>query len=137
MIRKRLLAVCLSALGTAGLALISLMAAGQKAAVAPTPAQTAFFESKVRPVLLASCTSCHGKDVAQGGLRVDQAVPPAKAAVIALRVKGEGGKPRMPLGSDLPKDKIAALVEWAAGGAYWPSGKSVAAPNLMEKGKTH
>jgi len=38
-----------------------------------------------------------------------------------IRVKGEGGKPRMPVGGKLSKDKIAALEEWVTGGAQWPT----------------
>src|SRR5262249_3209717 len=67
----------------------------------------------------------------------DKAISAGKAEEVVRRVKGEGGKPRMPLGSSLPPDKIAAIDKWVKDGAVWPSGAAVAAPNLMEKGKTH
>src|SRR4051812_44311922 len=84
---------------------------GQKKADSPSPASLAHFESKVRPVFLASCVSCHGKESAQAGLRLDVAVSMEKARAVLMRVRGEGGKPKMPPGKELPKDKIAALEE--------------------------
>ena len=55
----------------------------------------------------------------------------SKAAVaeIVRRVKGEGGKPRMPLGGELSEDKIAALEQWVKEGAHWPSAATVSAGN--------
>ena len=43
------------------------------AAAAPTEAQIAHFESKIRPVLVKHCYDCHSAeaDTAEGGLRVD------------------------------------------------------------------
>ncbi len=35
--------------------------------------QTAFFESKIRPVLAENCQSCHGKTSQNGELRLDTA----------------------------------------------------------------
>jgi mono/diheme cytochrome c family protein len=118
-------------------ALLATLAAGQKQ-VTPSPvAGSELFESKVRPLLLASCVSCHGKESAQGGLRLDAAISIEKAKEVIRRVKGEGGKPRMPLGGELPKAKIEALEQWVQGGAVWPTARAVPAQSLMEKGKTH
>src|SRR2546427_11269153 len=39
-------------------------------ASAQTPAQLDFFESKVRPVLLARCGSCHGDKVQMGRIEL-------------------------------------------------------------------
>ncbi len=123
--------------------LLGSLAAGQKPAApavsaAPlSPVQSAFFESKVRPLLLASCVSCHNKGNEQGGLRLDAAISPVQAKEVVRRVKGEGGKPRMPQGGMLASDKIAAIEQWVRGGAQWPNGKTVSALTLMEKGKTH
>src|SRR4051812_8378195 len=36
-----------------------------------SPDDETFFESKVRPVLAASCVECHGATKASGGLRLD------------------------------------------------------------------
>ena len=77
------------------------------------------------------------KRTRSGGLRLDAPIPPENARAVVQRVKGEGGKPRMPLGSELPKDKIAALEAWVQAGAHWGSGPTFPASDLMEKGKTH
>lgn len=123
------------ALGTAALFAV----AQQKGPSAPSAAQVAFFESKIRPLFLTSCVSCHGKDAQQGGLRLDGPIPLEKAQEVLRRVKGEGGKPRMPVGGELPKDKIAAIEEWVSTGAAWPAAGSSPKPVniLYEKGKTH
>jgi cytochrome c553 len=118
-------------------ALLAILANGQTPIKAPSAAQAAFFESKVRPVLLDACVSCHGKDHAQGGLRLDGPISLEKAHELVRRINGEGSKPRMPQGGSLPKSKIAALEEWVRGGASWPVGKVIAAPTLTERGKTH
>ena len=126
------------------ISLLTLAAWGQKPESAPAPSSSAqtvsnatLFETKVRPLLLASCVGCHGKESPQGGLRLDVPISPAQAQEVVRRVKGEGGKPRMPLGTTLPPDKIAALESWARSGAKWPTGTALAAPSLMEKGKKH
>src|SRR5262245_37771233 len=56
------------------LALTALLAASiASAEPPPDPAATAFFESKVRPLLIARCYSCHSADAKKlrGGLRLD------------------------------------------------------------------
>src|SRR5262245_31478313 len=37
----------------------------------PDPARVEFFESKVRPILVANCMSCHGPEKQKAGLRLD------------------------------------------------------------------
>src|SRR5687767_10370380 len=37
----------------------------------PTPDQTRFFETHVRPLLAEHCLSCHGESKQKGGLRLD------------------------------------------------------------------
>jgi len=150
--RKRLLQTGSIGVGTISVVLFGMAALGQKQTPAvpgttgqkqmPAPpvasAVSPMFESKVRPLLLASCVGCHGKESPGGGLRLDIAVAPEKAQEIVHRIKGEGGKARMPIGSVLPADKIAILEQWVKEGAVWPvGGKTVAAPTLMERGKTH
>src|SRR5207249_5778790 len=54
--------------------LLSICAWAQKPAAIPPIADTAateFFEAKVRPILAASCTRCHGPQDQMGGLRLD------------------------------------------------------------------
>ena len=120
----------------------SMAAFGQKPfpmvpAVTPPVQVSNLFESKIRPLLLASCVGCHGKDGPQGGLRLDAPINLEKAREVLRRVKGEGGKPRMPLGSTLAADKMAALEEWVRQGAQWPAGGAISAPGVMSKGKNH
>ncbi len=141
---------------TLAAALLALAAAGQKAAVsvpkavavtpaaAPAPssstASTALFESRIRPMLLASCVGCHGKDSPGGGLRLDVAVSPEKAQEILRRVHGEGGKQKMPIGPPLSKEKIAALEIWVKSGAAWGVSKTTGDAGLaalLARGTNH
>lgn len=121
------------------LAAVTILSLAQGKANAPSPGQLAFFESKVRPVLVTSCSMCHGEKSQQGGLRLDVAVSAEKAKEVLARVKGEGGKQRMPLGAELPKEKIAALEEWVRDGAIWPASKSKGSTGLssVDAAKTH
>ncbi len=93
-----------------------------------------FFESRVRPLLVQRCGSCHGAKIAQGGLSF--------ATPAALRKGGESGpavvpgkpdesrliaavrwadpKLRMPPAAKLPDAEVAILVEWISKGAPFP-----------------
>jgi cytochrome c553 len=148
--RKQLLQTGIIGVGTVSIALFGLSAAGQKQnAVTATAGQpqnpaakavavSPMFETKVRPLLLASCVGCHGKENPGGGLRLDVAVTPEKAQELVRRIKGEGGKARMPIGAPLSAEKIGVLEQWVKEGAVWPvGGKTVSGPTLMERGKTH
>ncbi|MBB6051150.1 DUF1549 domain-containing protein [Armatimonas rosea] len=131
------------AVGALGLAAMAAMATGksQEPAKTLTAEQTAFFESKVRPLILAKCEGCHGEAGASAGLRLDKAIPADKLAAVLQRVKGEGGKPRMPLNNaPLSPGEVAVVAEWTKQGGFWPA--SAAAPNgvgsaLFAMGKTH
>ena len=46
--------------------LLALYAAGS-ASASPAPEQVAFFESKIRPVLVQHCYSCHSAEALAGG----------------------------------------------------------------------
>jgi cytochrome c553 len=98
---------------------------------------TNVFETKIRPLLLDSCVSCHGKDAPQAGLRLDVAISLPKAQELVRRVKGEGGKPRMPMGGELSKEKITALEDWVKAGAHWPATRPASGPDIMERAKGH
>ncbi|MDX1935224.1 MAG: DUF1553 domain-containing protein [Capsulimonadales bacterium] len=119
--------------------LLALMAAGRTPAAPPVSSgrENALFETKVRPLLLSSCVSCHGKEHPQGGLRLDAPVTIAQAEEMLRRVRGEGGKTRMPPGGALPADKIATLAHWVRTGAKWPAGKTIPVETLAEKGRQH
>ena len=59
--------------------------AADESAAAGTPEQLAFFESKIRPILVAHCYQCHSADskIVQGGLRLDSRA--------GLRAGGDSG----------------------------------------------
>lgn len=98
-----------------------------------TPDQTAFFETKIRPLFLANCVSCHGKDQPAAGLRLDLregflkgsdsgsvfvAGDPDKSLLIqAVR---QTGALKMPVGKKLDAPQIADLEAWVRMGAPWP-----------------
>ena len=106
---------------------VSSQAAPTGAPVA-TPEQTVFFETKVRPVLVASCVSCHGGSSPMGGLRLDgpdgvakvvgRGGPEGSLFVHAIR---QDGALKMPPGGKLKASEIADLETWVKMGAPWPA----------------
>ncbi len=102
-------------------------------AASPSP-QVDFFEKKVRPVLIARCSSCHGERVQSGGLKlttregfekggsmgrlVDSGKPDAGLLNRAIH---RGGSLKMPPAAPLPPDELEALTRWIRSGAVWPS----------------
>lgn len=129
--------------------LLGIFAAG---ASAQTPEQTAFFESKIRPLLVKNCTSCHGGGQSKGQLSLDTAaswkkggssgpviVPgdPAKSILIQ-RVKSTGAP--MPPNGKLTNDEIAALEAWVKMGAPDPRtapANGIRLSGVTEKAKAH
>jgi len=111
-----------------------LLAAHSGRADTLTPEDTAFFESKVRPLLLAQCYSCHGDKAVQGGLRLDSRDALLKggehgAALIAGRpeqslliraIQYTDKSLQMPPKGRLSDAQIAALIEWVRRGAPDP-----------------
>jgi hypothetical protein len=108
---------------------------------APTvanPAEAAFFETHVRPVLVERCGSCHGAEKQKAGLRLDSLVgllrggesgpaiepgdPAASNLVAAIRHESW----EMPPDGRLPDDQIVAIERWIAAGAPWPGAKPAA-----------
>ena len=114
-----------------------------------TPEQLAFFEKKVRPILVNRCYNCHSQDFKEaGGLRVDIGVAifkggkdgrviipghPEKSLLIE-RVKAADVKKRMPQESNeaLPADEIDTLEAWIKDGAAWPD-ETVKLPPTPER----
>ncbi|MFM9069746.1 MAG: DUF1549 domain-containing protein, partial [Planctomycetota bacterium] len=101
-----------------------------------TAASEAFFETKIRPVLVNSCYRCHGDTKVSGGLRVDS---------LAALVRGGDSGPALVVGkstdslliqaierredvSAMPPDRDRALrpdevrdfKRWIDSGAHWP-----------------
>jgi hypothetical protein len=102
----------------------------------PQPNSPDYFESKVRPLLVNNCYSCH-TNTAMGGLRLDSleamtkggakhgaaVVPgdPEKSAMIlAIRHADSDPKFRMPMGNKLKDADIEVLTAWVKAGAVWP-----------------
>ena len=93
----------------------------------------AFFENKVRPILVERCFSCHGEKVQKGGLRLDSLVDmmsggdsgsalvahqPADSLLIqAVRYEGL----EMPPDGKLSEEEIGILELWVSQGAFWPN----------------
>ncbi len=89
----------------------------------------AFFESKIRPLLVTRCGSCHGDQVQMGGKQLTSKEGMHRAAVV---VAGDAnasplvqsvrytGKVKMPPTGKLSDGEIQLLEKWIAEGAFWP-----------------
>eukprot|EP00913_Durusdinium_trenchii_P008842 g8308.t1 len=119
--------------GTVCLAVAALPAT---AAEKPNPKGIAFFETKIRPVLVKQCYQCHattGKKP-KGGLLLDtragmlkggesgHAVVPGKVdeSLLIAAIKHTGDVSEMPPKSKLPDNVIADFVHWVKIGAPVP-----------------
>ena len=114
----------------------SLLAAGAACAAegTPTPDAISFFETRVRPVLVERCQSCHGPKQQRGDLRLDSApalrkggtrgaaiVPGAPRESLLIRAVAHlGDAPKMPPDKKLSDRQIADLTRWVQMGAAWP-----------------
>ncbi len=110
--------------------------------VAAEPSDAAFFETKVRPLLIAKCQECHAGDKAKAGLRLDSreailaggesgiaAVAGKPDESLLIEVIGYRNALQMPPKAKLPDAEIAILTDWVRRGLPWPNSKStVAAP---------
>jgi mono/diheme cytochrome c family protein len=92
-----------------------------------------FFETSVRPLLVANCRECHGPRKQEGKLRLDSreavlaggesgpaVVPgdPKRSLLISAVQHAEGG-PQMPPKGRLDDEKIAVLTRWVKLNAPW------------------
>jgi cytochrome c553 len=124
----RLPLVCLAAL-----VVVSWGSRPPLAGAADPPVDPEFFEKKVRPLLIANCTGCHGPEKQKGGLRLDSraallrggdtgpAVKPGDpAGSLLVRLVRYDGDIKMPPKGKLADDEIATLTAWVKGGAPWP-----------------
>ena len=96
---------------------------------AQTAKQSDFFETKVRPLLVGRCASCHGDKMqmadiqltSKDGLHRSSVVvpgdPSASRLVQALRYTG---KIKMPPNGKLADHEVQAIERWVADGAVWP-----------------
>ncbi len=104
------------------------------------PPDTDAFESRVRPVLVRACGSCH-TDAAMGGLQLDSREhllkggksgpaiipgdPDHSNLIQAIRYTGAR---KMPPTGKLNEDEIASLEAWVKAGAVWPANLKPVAP---------
>ncbi len=139
----------------AGFLCASFLAVVASAADKPTekisPDQLAFFEKKIRPVLVAKCYKCHAADAEKikGGLLLDtregirmggatgHAVEPGnlKGSLLIAAIRGEKKDQLMPPKEKLPSEVIADFEKWVLMGAPDPrDGKAKVAkkPDLAE-----
>ena len=116
---------------------------------APTPEQVAFFESKIRPVLVEECSKCHSAkaEKIKGGLMLDSraavvkggdsgpAIAPGDpdASLLIQAVRHLDQDLAMPPKKKLPPEQIAALEEWVKMGAPDPRTEDTVA---AERAKT-
>jgi cytochrome c553 len=103
------------------------------AASSDRAAAEAFFESKIRPILIERCLECHGAEKAKAGLRLDMGpqalaggdsgaaiVPGKPEESLLIQVVRYTGDLKMPPRSKLPDAEIALLADWVKQGALWP-----------------
>ena len=103
-----------------------------------SPEQARFFETDIRPLLVAQCHKCHAGDSPKGKLRLDSraaaiaggetgpAIVPGKPGESLLIDAVEHGSREMPPEKKLSDEQIAALKRWIYLGAPWPGSDTTA-----------
>jgi cytochrome c553 len=120
------------------LAMLGIFLAAARISAAEDPAADAqaarFFETKIRPVLVARCYECHGPESKrEGNLRLDSRAAMLNGGDIGAAIKpgnpkgsllidaiNHGDIVQMPPKTKLPAQEIADLTAWVAQGAAWP-----------------
>jgi hypothetical protein len=103
-------------------------------AIAQSPADLDFFETQVRPLLVASCSECHGSEKQSNDLRLDsrealfQGGERGPAIVLGqpdksllIQAVRQSGELEMPPDEKLSEKQIAILEHWVKIGAPWPT----------------
>src|SRR6185295_4736301 len=120
----------------------------------PTPAQSQFFESKIRPLLADKCYKCHSTQaekvkagllldsrdgVLKGGETGPAIVPgdPEKSLLIKAVRYTDPDLQMPPKGKKLSDDEIANLVAWVKMGAPDPRTVSTAQKDWKDSTKSH
>ena len=111
---------------------VPIVASAKEPAVGLPQEGEVAFESKVRPLLVAKCQSCHGEKLAEAGLRLDSrrsvliggesgavVVPGDAAQGKLLDAVRHVGLLAMPPDDALSADDIATLEKWIAAGLPW------------------
>ena len=93
-----------------------------------------FFETKIRPLLIARCASCHGDKVQMAGVQLTSkdglhrsgvvvpGDPEASRIVQAIR---HTSKIKMPPDAKLLDQEIRVIERWVADGAIWPEASGI------------
>ena len=119
-----------------------------------TPAQTQFFENKIRPIFADNCYKCHSQSAekVKGGLLLDTkdallkggetgpaVVPgdPEKSLLIKAVRYTDPDLQMPPKGKKLSDDQIADLVTWVKMGAPDPRVATTAQKNWADSNKKH
>ncbi|MGL4554976.1 MAG: DUF1549 domain-containing protein, partial [Gemmataceae bacterium] len=111
-------------------------------AASPAGPEADFFESKVRPLLLAKCVGCHTAGKSRGGLRLDSragwaaggdsgpAVVPGKPdeSLLVQAVRYRDKDLQMPPDKALTPQEVEVLTRWVKDGAFDPRDTARAAP---------
>ena len=133
------------------LAVVATAAAADKPTEKISPDQLAFFEKKIRPVLVAKCYKCHSaeSEKVKGGLLLDtregirtggatgHAVEPGdlKGSLLIAAIRGEKKDLLMPPKEKLPPEVIADFEKWVLMGAPDPrdgKAKTAKKPDLAD-----
>lgn len=109
-----------------------------------------FFEKRVRPLLIASCSECHGSETQEAGLRLDSReailqggehgptiVPGATGESLLIQAVRRSGKLEMPPDGKLTDEQVAILEHWVEIGAPWPAGDAPPVDPRAEAQRTH
>ncbi len=101
-----------------------------------------FFEQRVRPVLVRHCTTCHGPERHESGLRVDSRTSmleggdrgpavvggDAEGSLLIEAIRYDTEDLQMPPDGKLSEQEIQALVDWIEAGAPWPGDEPPTTP---------
>ena len=124
--------------------------AGLPTAAGQSPGDVEFFESHVRPLLVAHCYDCHGPDTQWAELRVDSregllAGGESGAAIVSgdpaqsllIRAVKRSEELQMPPDDPLSDEQVSILEEWISRGAPWPTNQINPSDSRAEAQRTH
>ncbi|MBC8353543.1 MAG: DUF1553 domain-containing protein [Planctomycetes bacterium] len=113
----------------------------QASAAEPSAEGIAFFEKKVRPLLVERCIDCHTGDEPESGLSMDSLAGLLKGGLrgpaividkpeesLLIRALRHGEILKMPPKEKLSARLIAEIATWIEMGAPWPNAEPVAIP---------
>ncbi len=138
----------------AALAISKLSISNTLLGAEPPPQVREFFESKIRPVLVEQCLSCHGPDEAGGKLRLDSrqgwqrggqrgpAIVPGDpaASLLMTAISHNDAKLRMPpadAGPALSPTAVENFAIWIRQGAYDPRDGVVVPTDIERRASEH